>query len=500
MKIEELQDRYRDLGAKIEGIFHAAVDGLIIIDEAGRIEMFNPSAEKIFGYDAAEVTGKNISVLMPEPYRSEHDSYLSAYAHTRKARIIGIGREVVGRRKDGSVFPMEISVGEVVSPERPQFVGIVRDISGRRAIEDALKRSEEELRLIFRNAPIGMFTTDRRGRMTGINPTLLKMLGCSEAQLLGRSCFLLAADDDDRLRTAFYQMAQGELETAHFETRWLTMTRATLHVSIHLGIVRTPGRRDFVIGQVFDRTEQLASERTLREASDQLTHVGRLTTLGEMASAIAHEINQPLTAISAHAQACRRILDSGASDDELVRDAFKQISEQALRAGEVVKMIRAFVRKRESEKELADIEAVLVTVLKLAEIDTRAAGVKVTANIEDDLPQVLIDSVQIQQVCLNLIRNAIDAIQEIPDGEHRITIACGFGNKRIKVSVDDTGTGVPEEFRDQLFNPFFTTKDAGMGMGLSISHSIIAAHGGQLVYETNDSGGSRFSFGLPIPP
>jgi len=325
------------------------------------------------------------------------------------------------------------------------------------------------------------------------------MLRSVETDIVGHSVFEYPVPGDrEILAPLFDDMANSVCDTCYAKVRWRGGKGATRYLAIHFSVVRLPEGTSFVIAQVVDRTEQVISEEATNAAREQLAHVGRLTTLGEMASAIAHEINQPLTAIAAHAQACRRITDQGPPDPELLADAFEHIANQALRAGEVVKRIRGFVSKRESERSVVTITGILETVRDLAEADARSAQVKIEFMDRTALPPVLADPVQIQQVCLNLIRNAIDEMATKDPAERILTISGEVVDGRVVTHFDDHGAGVSESVIDQLFHPFFTTKDAGMGMGLSISHSIIAAHDGELTYERNRFGGARFSFSLPV--
>lgn len=499
MDTKGLEQRIKDLEARTRGIVNAVVDGVVIIDAHGKIEMFNPGAERIFGISAAHATGKDISEFMSGPDRAGHADYMKRYMSGRPAKIIGLGREVVGRRISGETFPMELAVGEVAGADGRYFVGVIRDISETREIEEALRRSEEGFRRIFENAPIGVLTADFAGQINSCNPALLAMLGSVQSAVIGHSVFDFAVPGDEKiLAPLFDDMANAVCEMGNAELRWRGGAGATRYVTIHCSAVRLPEAAGFVIGQVVDRTEQVIVEETANAAREQLAHVGRLTTLGEMASAIAHEINQPLTAIAAHAQACRRIINQGPAGPEFLAEAFEHIANQALRAGEVVKRIRGFVSKRESERSAVTLTEVLDTVMDLAEADARSARVKIEISDRTVSAPVFIDPLQIQQVCLNLIRNGIDAMAAKDPAERIVTISRELVDGRVVAHFDDRGDGVPDAVIDQLFHPFFTTKDSGMGMGLSISRSIIAAHDGELTYEKNRFGGARFSFSLPL--
>ena len=356
-----------------KALLDAAVDAIIVIDHKGRIETFNSAAEQIFGFDAEEVFGNNVSLLMPEPYQSEHDDYIADYVATGNARIIGIGREVQGRRRDGTVFPIGLSVGEIPTNNKPKFVGIIRDITER-------KQSEEE---------------------------------------------------------------------AH-------QTRA------------------------------------------RLAQFGRLSTLGEMAASLAHELNQPLTAIANYTQACQRLIESGQSDDAEILATLAKCNTQAQRAGEVIRRLRRFVRKKELGRSALSCNEIIHDLAALAEVDARDNGIKLTIDVAQGLPKIMADAVQIQQVILNLIRNGIDAMMQLDHHDHGILVSVSmFENDHIKIAVTDHGSGIPKEAEEQIFQPFFTTKSSGMGLGLAICQSIIESHGGVLNFDRNPSGGTTFYFTLP---
>jgi two-component system sensor kinase FixL len=348
---------------------------VVVIDETGAIEVFNKAAERIFGYTAAEIAGRNVSELMPSPYRQEHDHYIATYLETRKPKIIGIGREVEARRKDGTVFPAELSVGEAAPVAGGhRFVGIIRDITERRRLEEEARQDRE-----------------------------------------------------------------------------------------------------------------------------RLAHVTRLTMMGEMATGIAHEINQPLTAIASYAQACIRLLgDEDARHDDEVQDALEQISRQAMRAGEVIRRLRTFVRKGENKRTPHDLNALVSEVERLAEVDAKLHGAKLRLELGESLPGVLVDGVQIQQVLLNLIRNGLEAMEEAGVTDEPVIVRTERNGNEIEVSVIDSGVGLKPEDEDSLFNPFHTTKKTGMGMGLSISRSIIMSHGGRMWFTRNAERGTTFHFSLPI--
>ena len=351
-----------------------AVDGIMVIDENGIVEVFNDACERLFGFGRDEVVGRNVKMLMPAPYRDEHDGYVARYRQTGEARIIGIGREVQGRRKDGSVFPMYLSVG------------------------------------------------------------------------------------------------QGSLR----------------------------GRRIFV-GIIHDLTERRAAELRQQSLQSELSHVARLGEMGQLSAAIAHELNQPLTAILNYANAAKRLIsvaDAAAADKAL--DAISKAADQAVRAGQIIRRLRNFVEKRDSARTIENINAITEDAIALGLLGTRSANIKTTVDLAERSLPILVDRVQIQQVLVNLVRNAAEAMADSPKRE--LTISTTTNDHEVGVAVGDTGTGIPEELAARLFKPFVTTKPDGLGIGLAISRSIIEAHGGRLHMNPNDGGGTVFRFTLPAAP
>lgn len=362
--------------AQFQALLDAAVDAIVLIDEHGLIRGFNRSAEKLFGYSGAEVAGRNVRMLMPEPYREEHDDYIQRYLSTGEPRIIGIGREVTAQRKDGSCFPIDLSVGEIADSSGPaRFVGILRDLTQRKAAE---------------------------------------------------------------------------------------------HEAV--------------------------------EQRERLAHLIRLGTIGEMTTAIAHEINQPLTAISTYAQACERLLRADNADTGEIVETLAKIGGQARRAGEVIRHLRRLVRQRESETETTDMNRLIRDLMDLAGMDARTQGLIVRTELAEPLPRIEVDPIQIQQVVLNLVRNAVDAMSQSRTGDFIVIRSAIAAEDRIEVRVIDNGPGIAEHVMENLFEPFLTTKPDGLGVGISICRSIVRAHGGDLHFESNTPSGTVARFTLPAFP
>jgi two-component system sensor kinase FixL len=354
--------------AHLSSILDAVPDAMIVIDELGTIQSFSAAAERQFGWPAAETVGLNVAMLMPSPYRDGHDGYLRRYLATGERKVIGIGRVVVGQRRDGSTFPMELSVGEMRSGDKRFFTGFVRDL-----------------------------------------------------------------------------------------------------------------------------TERQAAERRFQDVQSELAHVSRLSAMGEMASALAHELNQPLSATANYIQGSLRLLKEDPIDKAVVTEALGIAGEQMFRAGDIIRRLRDFVSKGETERQIENLPQLLEEAGALAMVGAKDRGVRLTYDIAPGVDLVMVDKVQIQQVVLNLMRNGVEAMAETKVRDLKVA-AAEAADDMVLVSVSDTGTGLSPEVAGQLFQPFVTTKQHGMGVGLSISRTIVEAHGGRIWAEGEPGKGTTFHF------
>lgn len=357
--------------AHLRSIFDTAPEAMIAIDEQGVVQSYGASAEAMFQWRAAEVIGRNVSMLMPEPFRTQHDGYMQRYLQTGERRIIGIGRIVVGQRKDESTFPMELAVGEVRSEHGRFFTGFVRDL------------------------------TDREER---------------EA-----------------------------------------------------------------------RVEKLQAE---------VVHISRLSAMGEMASALAHELNQPLSAIANYLNGAKRLLARGGGADPRALEAVDKAVGQALRAGDIIRRLRDFLSRGEGERSVESLSKLVHEACGLALVGATESGVEVRYDLDPHLDRVLVDRIQIQQVLVNLVRNGLESMQG--HGRAILTVATAIDRDMAVVSVADTGAGLDQSIAERLFQPFVTTKADGMGIGLSISRTIVEAHGGRIWTEPNPDGGAIFRFSVRL--
>lgn len=259
------------------------------------------------------------------------------------------------------------------------------------------------------------------------------------------------------------------------------------------------GRLTAIVTHGRDITARVQAQEELRRHQAQLAHMARLSTMGEMASGLAHELNQPLSAIVNYAQGCVRRARSGKSQPEELARAMEQVGLQAQRAAEVIRRLREFVGKGELRRIRADVNDIVRSVAALDELEARQEQVAVVLDLADDIPSIQVDVIQVEQVILNLVRNAIDAMSETDRDKRRLTITTSVNDdNEVEVAVRDCGHGIASEMADRIFEPFFTSKPGGMGMGLSISRSIIDAHGGRLWSTPNGDGGATFHLALPV--
>jgi two-component system sensor kinase FixL len=503
---EPLQQRAERLEFEYQALLDAAVDTIIVIDQVGTIQLVNHAGERLFGYKEEELVGRNVTMLMPEPYRSGHDGYLARYLATREPHIIGIGREITALRRDGSTFAAELAVGLVKGVEPMRFVGFIRDITARKTAQAALAHSESALNAAQDIAGIGNYVIYTDGSGTNYrSPQLLRIIGLAPGTGIAdapaaRTAYLETVDPADRERVAA-ALESLEVATPSFDItyRLVRPDGSIRHVHhIAQALRDASGRMVRHIGTIHDITDRQRAEDEMRHMQDRLTHFGRISTMGEMAAGIAHEINQPLTAIATYAQACQRFLAQPDSDIADIKSGLQQIENQALRAGEVIRRLRSFVRNRDVRREPLDPNQLLDDLLMLAQTDTRHHSVRITLDRGENLPQVQADPVQMQQVILNLVRNGIDAMLGQAHDRREIVLSTKLNDEGgVEFCVFDRGPGLDDKAKSELFNPFFTTKATGTGLGLAISQSIVRAHGGKVWYRPNPEGGACFCFTLP---
>jgi two-component system, LuxR family, sensor kinase FixL len=464
-------------------VMDAAVDAVILIDHTGHIGAFNRSAERLFGWSAAEVLGQNVAMLMPEPDRSAHDAYLARYLESGIAHIIGVGRELQAQRRDGSCFPAHLSVGRVAGAEPPQFVGFIRDITAERQALAAIQAERDLAKAYLQLGHSILLTLDAQRRIRVISPRACQILGADETALLGQDWSEVAVEalHRDAARAELARTVTLPPQEVHaFELPLPAQSPSRLLEWRCLALRTAEDRVTGFLCSAEDITERRQKEEEARRATNQLVHVARLATMGEMAAGIAHELNQPLTAITNYARACERFLQLPEPDLAESRDAVREIGSEALRAGEIIRRLRRLVRSDNDEgRHPSQINEVIEDLRLLTVADARVHDTRIVFDLATGLPPVLLNRVHITQVLLNLIRNALEALAGQPRGSREITIRSRSAeNGDVEVSVCDNGPGVDPGIVDRMFDPFCTTKPNGTGLGLPMSRTIVSAHGG----------------------
>lgn len=481
----------------------AEVDGIIVIDANGLIQAYSKACERVFGYAAGEVIGRNVKMLMPSPDRERHDSYLENFKRTGVRKIIGIGREVTGLRKDGTTFPMDLSVAEVKQGDDHAFVGIIRDITVRKRAEEELREREARLRTILDTAVDAIIVIDEKGIVESFSASAVRLFGYRPEDVIGRNVNLLMPapyrkEHDDYIRR---YLDTGERRIIGIGRIVVGRRKdgTTFPMELSVGEVRLADRRVFT-GFIRDVSERQQAERRLQELQAQLVHVSRVSAMGAMASAFAHELSQPLGAAMNYLNAVRRWLEESAdAKGPRMREGTQRAAAEIARAGQIIQRLRQFIQKGRTERSWERVGTVIEEAAALALVGAADKSVKINIEIAPNLPEAMIDRVQIQQVLTNLIRNAVEAMANSPQRHLRITTR-QIPAEAIEIAVEDSGPGISPEVAKDLFKPFVTTKPTGMGVGLSICRSIVQSHGGELKAEPNPSGGSVFRFTLPLQP
>jgi len=470
---------------------------VVVLDREGRIIYFNPNCQHATGYDGDQLLHKKMSETLVKKSQLKDFEFLLQQVSEGHTRI----HEGFWCVKDQShyicVHSTITSIG--TDPARAPWITITGiDVTGKKRMEEALLNSEARLRAIHDAAVDGIITIDEQGIIESLNSAAADMFGYSSEELVGTNIKVLMPSPDherhdDYLRH-FLDTGIPRIIGRGREVTALHKDRTTFPIELAVSEVEMANRRMFT-GILRDITERRRVEQAAHLRLTEHAHASRLAALGEMASGIAHELNQPLAAIVSFADACKRMLSSGSGRPDVIEGALVQIAQQGERAGNIIRRLREFVRKGKIERENTDINTLIDDVLEIMDHDLRMRQVTVQREFHPDLPLINIDKLQIEQVILNLIRNAIDAMET--SAEQRLTIRTELEDHSIKVSVLDTGCGFPANQARQLFDAFYTTKSEGTGLGLSISYSIISAHSGTMTANSDDAG-ATFTFSLPV--
>jgi two-component system, LuxR family, sensor kinase FixL len=471
---------------RLDAIINTTVDGIIVIGPSGRIEAFNRGAERLFGYSEAEVLGRNVNMLMPPPYHEEHDGYLERYRRTRKATIIGVGREVSGRRRDGSVFPLHLSVGEMTVGGEQKFTGMLHDLTGRVQLENQLRASEGRWRAIIESAVDGIIVIDSHGHIEAFNPAAERLFGYTERDVIGHNVKMLMPspyhEEHDHYLSRYMATGQAKIIGIGREVTGRRQDGTTFPVHLSVGEVSLAGERKFT-GILHDLSARVRVEEQLREQA-------ALAKLGEMAAVIAHEVKNPLAGIRGAMQVMGRRMAPGSMDEEMTREIVKRID--ALDA--MMKDMLVFARPPKPKLMPVDVAPLVAVTANLLRED---AGMRqVDVHIDGSAPPVRGDAEMLKMVFQNLLVNGVQAM----NGQGTIRIDITPVNGVCRIAFTDTGPGIAADIRAKIFTPFFTTKARGTGLGLPTAKRFIEAQEGQISIDSPPGGGTVVHVTLPLHP
>ena len=469
---------------QLDAILNMTVDGIIVIDARGRIEAFNRGAQELFGYPDEEVLGRNVSILMPSPYHEQHDAYLERYLRTGDARIIGIGREVTGRRRDGTAFPVQLSVGEMRIGGERKFTGMLRDLSKRVSLEGALGASEARWRAIVDSAVDGIIVIDAYGRVEAFNRAAERLFGYTADDVLGRNVDMLMPspyrEEHDSYLSRYLATGRAKIIGMGREVQGRRKDGTTFPLHLSVGEITIQGERKFT-GILHDLSSRVAMEGRLREQA-------ALAKLGEMAAVIAHEVKNPLAGIRGAMQVFGTRLTPDGTNAQIMKEIVARID--AL--DQMMKDLLLFARPPKVKAAPTDLVPLVKATVGLLNQDPAMHDVDV--EVDGAAPPVAADADMLRIVFQNLLINSAHAM----NGKGRIRVAVDLVDSTCQIAFIDGGPGIPPEVREKIFQPFFTTKSRGSGLGLPTAKRLIEAHNGQIAIDCPPAGGTTVVLRLPI--
>ena len=499
---KQVQERLQQSEQRWQTAFENSAIGIMMRDRADRFFAANRAFRDMLGYTESELYQL---CQLDVTYEEDRDLNLDLIRELWEGKRQHFQIEKRYRRKDGTLVWVRNNVTLVPGTGGVAFFlfTIVEDITERKKEESERRYIEQRYRVMVETASDAVVCIDERGAILLANPATTKVFGYDPADLIGKPLTMLMPEylrklHEDGFRR-YSATGQRHINWQGTELTGLRKNGQEFPVEISFGELTADGHRIFT-GFVRDISERKQAEglrASLHATQLELAQVSRLTTMGELAASIAHEVNQPLTAVTNNANACLRLLARRNLDPEVLRCALEEIVADGTRASAVIARIRAFIKKAPAERKELDINDVIQEVLALARRELSENRVLLELQLTNALPLVLVDRVQLQQVLLNLIMNGIEAMAAVTDRRRMLWVQSQVGEAGdVLVAVLDSGTGVGSE-SDRVFTPFFTTKANGMGMGLPISRSLIEGHGGRLWSSPNSPHGAIFSFTLP---
>jgi two-component system sensor kinase FixL len=477
-------DAARDRAEYLDAILDLAADAIVTIDVKGRVETFSRGAQALFGYREEEVLGRNVSMLMPSPHREQHDGYLERYLATGDARIIGRGREVRARRRDGTDFPVHLSVKEMHVAGERKFAGMLRDLTKRVHLEEALGASEARWRAIVDSAVDGIVVIDARGHVEAFNRAAERLFGYAADEVVGRNVNMLMPspyrDEHDSYLARYLATGHAKIIGLGREVQGRRRDGTTFPLHLSVGEMVVHGERKFT-GILHDLSDRVRMEAQLREQE-------ALARLGEMAAVVAHEVKNPLAGIRGAIQ----VFKGRTAPASVERTILGEIVDRIDALDRMMKDMLLFARPPKPRRRPTDLVPLVQTTIgllsedpALREIDVEVAGAA---------PPIPADPDMLRVVFHNLLVNSAHAMQ----GKGRIRVAVAPSDAMCRIEVADAGPGIPPDIRDKIFTPFFTTKSRGTGLGLPTVKRLVEAHAGAIAVECPAAGGTTVVIELPL--
>ena len=496
MRARKNKDALRESQGRIEAILETAVDAIVTIDERGIVQSANPAVARLFGYAPSELVGRNVSMLMPSPHREQHDEYLARYLRTGEARVIGIGRELEALRRDGSSFPIELSLSEVNSGDHRRFTGVIRDITARKQAEQALRESQGRIQAILDTAVDAIITIDEHGIVENANPAVERLFGYSPAELIGRNVSMLMPsphrEQHDEYLARYLRTGEGRVIGIGRELEALRRDGSTFPIELSLSEVPGSHNRRFT-GIIRDITVRKQAEEALLRA-DALKD--------EFLANTSHELRTPLNGIIGIGQSMLDGATGQLTADQ--RGNLGMVVASGRRLASLVNDLLDFSKLRHEKIELrcrpTDVHAVTDLVLTVSRALVGKRPLRLFNRVDPRVPLVDADDDRVQQVLFNLVGNAI----KFTPGGGAVEVFAEVQGNRVEVTVSDTGIGIPRERFDAIFESFSqgdgseAREHGGTGLGLAITRQLVELHGGTIRVDSQVGAGSRFRFDLPL--
>lgn len=489
------EEAWRESEERYRGVFSASVDGIMIGTPDWHVLDANPAACELHRCSREELLGLSAYDLV-------HPDYADTVVEARRA-LDELGRffvETVFRRRDGATVAVDVSGRHFQHNGEPHILVVIRDITERKRAEETLRASETRYRQLYEHSTDGIVSCDMDGTILRCNPAYERMVGYAIEELRSLTIWDLTPEKwHEQLSRIVREGIVPRGYSDPYEKEYRRKDGTIVPIEVNAFLIRgDQGQPAGMWGIARDASERKRSEELVRRHQSELAHASRLSLMGEMAAGLAHELNQPLGAIANYAGSCIERLQSEPSDTEKVLVDLAKITHQAERAGQVIRNIRAFLRKQQDRRLALDINDVIRDAVHLAESEAVRSGIPIELSLTPALPPVEVVAIEIEQVLVNLIRNALESMHDADPADKRLLISSGpHGDGGIVVSVRDWGSGIPPDLLGHLFDPFLTTKPGGMGMGLAISRRIVEAHGGRLWTAENHGEGTTFTFSLP---